>query len=288
MAKFFPPKGYKETDQPLLHFCKQVFSLNGEDPTKDSTIVTLFKQTEACNAPENVEVNNSNDNYATDAGNSIHHNSIVDKLKVRLKMSMTKDAVVTDNLRQLNVNWAPMYIAFLNNLDAEDEKSGDDIESLVQVQHDTVNKDVYPLFAGAKMVDAGSVPLSTVGHTEVLADVGLTTTAILESVAFSSLRTWFTRLKYYSNSGMMKSVIPRWHTVRLSRDKAYQRTINNINSKVKRANNYMFCGIVFHMPTIGGDEQFYYARDSTNIPHIEVKVSWAFEEWNTAFEQASI
>ncbi len=137
--KYFPPRGYKETDQPLLHDNFLQFSLNGENGAKDSTIVTLFKQTEACNAPENVEVNNSNDNFAIDTGNSVHRYSIVDKLKFHMSAQLTKDAIETDKLRRLNFFWAPIYVAFLNNLDAEDEKTGNDVESQVELQHETTN-----------------------------------------------------------------------------------------------------------------------------------------------------
>ncbi len=102
------------------------------------------------------------------------------------------------------------------------------------------------------------------------------------------MRTWFSRLRHYSNAGMLKSVMPRFHKVQLHNNKGYNMTLRNVNSKVKRANNYMFCGLMVHIEPIGGYGQFYYARDSTDIPHIEFKMDWSFEEWNTSFEQASI
>ncbi len=288
MVRYFPPKGYRTTDQPLLHECNQVFSLEGEATTKDSTIVCLFKQTEECNAPETVEVNNTNDNFAIDRGTAVHRYSIVDKLRMQMHANMSKLSIETDKLRQLNFYWAPMYVAFLNNLDAEDEKSGLDVESQVELTHETTNKDTFPLFSTVKLTGGGNVPLTTVGFAEDLADVGLTTTAVIESVAWESMRTWFERIKHFSNGGMMKSIIPRWHKVLVSRDRAYHTVMTRTNPKVKRANNYMFCGIMVHMPQIGSINQYYNAADSTSIAHIDFKFEWSFEEWNTSFEQASI
>ncbi len=286
--KFFPPSGYKSTDAPLIHSQAQSFSLDGENILTDSTNVTLFHQTEACNAPENVEVNGTNDNYAIDIGSAIHRNSIIDKLKGRMRINLTKDAIETDKLQQLVMYYAPVYFSFLNSLDAEEERLAIDVENTLEMQHATDNKDAYPLFNGTKLPDAGSVGLSTVGFAEAFGDIGLTTTAVLEGLDLIEIRSWFEQLRYFSNSGMLKRALPRWHRVVLTRNRPFATGIRGVSGKVKRGNPYMFCGILFHLPPIGGVNQYHLARDSTDIPHVNVNMEWSYEEWNTAFEQAAI
>ncbi len=286
--KFFPPGGYKSTDAPLIHSNYISFSLDGENVLTDSTNVPLFHMSEANNAPENVEVNPTNDNYALETGTTIHRGSIVDKLKGRMRMNLTKDVIETDKLRQLVVYYAPVYFSFLNSLDAEDEKLAIDVENTLEMQHATDNKDAFPLYNGTDLPDATNVQLSTVGFTEVFGDKGLTTDAKLEGLDMIEIRSWFEQLKYFSNSGMLKRALPRWHRVVLTRERPFLTPVRGVRGLVKRGNPYMYCGIIFHLPPIGGVNQFHLARDSTDIPHINVSMEWTFEEWNTAFEQASI
>ncbi len=285
--KRFPPRGYKETDKPLDHEGWQHFSLHAEGTTKNSTIVPLFKMTEECNAPENVEVNPTNDNFAIDGGTACHRGSIIDKLRLEMRMDLSKVAIETDKVRQLEVMWAPIYTAFLDSLDASDEKTGADIETIYELQHETTNKDTFPLYANVKLTGT-SMNLSTVGFAEDLGDLGLTTTAVIEAVAMSEIRVLFNQMRYYTNSGMMKKVVPRWHRVRLSRDRPYFTVQRFINKTVKRMNPYTFCGILFTLAQVGSPEQFGLASETTDIDHVNVKMTWNYEEWNTAFEQASI
>ncbi len=286
--RFFPPSGYKSTDAPLIHSNQIQFSLDGENALTDSTNVPLFRMTEACNAPENVEVNPTNDNYAIDIGTAVHRGSLVDKLKGRMRMNLTKDCIETDKLRQLVMYYAPVYFSFLDSLDAQDERLTTDVENSLEMQHATDNKDAFPLYNGTDLPDAGNIGTSTVGYTEVFGDLGLTTDKKLEGLDMIEIRSWFEQLRYFSNAGMMKRALPRWHRVVLTRERPFLTNVRGVKGIVKRGNPYMYCGIIFHLPPIGGVNQFHLARDSTDIPHVNVSLEWTWEEWNTAFEQASI
>ncbi len=286
--KKFPPKGYRLTDYPLPHRQAFVFGLKAENETMNSTIVRFFNMTEAATGAENVEVNPTNANFAQDAGGAVHRNSIVDKLMVQFKISMTKGAIETDKMRACMVNYMPIYTAFLSSIDAQDEKTGTDIETTLELAHDVANKDTFPLFSTVKLPDAISHPLSSVPFAEALGDVGLTTTAVWESVAFDKT-AFFNTLQFKTNAGMLKKVTGPMRSVLLTRDRPHiyfnKRLVLPF---VKRANPYTFCGMLFHLDQGGDPNQVFQVADTTDITHIMIQGRCNFDEWNTGFEQAAV
>ncbi len=288
MGKKFPPRGYKSLEYPLPHNFDFQFDLEAEDETKNSTIVTLFKQSEACNAPESVEVNPTNDNFVEDTGTCLHRGSIVPRVNVTFRMALTKGAVETDKLRQLTVNWMPIYTAFLDNLDASDEKTGTDIEDILELTHATDNKDTFPLFADVNLTNGTNIALTTVGFTEVFGDVGLTNNAIGQSVAFD-MEKFYDALQFYTNSGMLGKSIGKMNAITLTRERPFTYHSNNFtNPSVKRANPYTFCGILFHLPLVAQSSQFYTIADTTVIGHVHINGNIRYDEWNSSFQQAAI
>lgn len=289
MAYKRPPRGYRRNEHPLPHNCNFVMNFQAEDETKNSSILPLFRMTEAAAAPENIEVNPTNANFAEEAGFSIARESIVPRINLRFSLQMTKGAIETDAMRAIRVNYMPIYTAFLDSLDAEDEKSGNDIETILELQHATDNKDVYPLYANVDLgSDTSSIMLNTVHYGEALADWGLTTAATYESVAFDD-GAFFDALQYYSNSGMLKKVVGGWRSIIVTRDRPYIYYSNNYTQPmVKRGNPYTFCGILFHVPQAGSSDQLFAAGDTTAIEHVRMTGRERFDEWNNAFEQAPV
>ncbi len=288
--KKFPPKGYAATDYPLPHNGGFSISLNGEDETLNSTIIPIFRMTEACINPEAIEVNPTNANFAEEGGFSVFRGSIVPKIMFHFDAWLTEGAIETDKIRHMKFKWMPIYTSFLSSLDAADEKTGTDIESQLELQHDTGNKDVYPLYvASEKLLGiTSSIKLNTLGYAEALADWGLTTTAVYESVAFSEI-DFYDTMQYKTNAGMLKKVVGPMKSVTLTRDRPYTYYSDNfVNPTVKRANPYTFCGILFHLPQGESQGQNLASGDTTNIPHINISGGVRFDEWNTVFDQAHI
>ncbi len=287
--KKFPPKGYQSTDYPLPHRYGFSLSLSGENEAKNSTIFPLFRMSEACINPEAIEVNPTNANFSEELGASIFRGSIVPKIMFHFDAWMTKGAIETDKLRHIKLKWMPIYTSFLNSLDAADEKTGTDIESIMELQHETTNKDVYPLYTGTKLDGVTyNVPLNTLGYTEVFGDYGLSTNAILESVAFSD-SDFYNTMQYKTNAGMLKKVVGPMRTVNLTRDRPYKYFSNNFTApQVKRGNPYTFCGILFHVPQGEQQGQNFASADTTAINHINVSGGVRFDEWNPVFDQAHI
>ncbi len=286
MAHKFPPKGYNALAHPLPHNFEYQFSLAAENATKDATIITLFRSSQAVNAAESIEVNPTNASFGEETGPLNQMNSIVPKVSFNMKCSMTKGAIETDKMRSLQFKWMPIYTAFLDSLEAYDIKSNQQIEDILELQHDVTNQDTYPLFSN---VDLGTnvMPMSTKNATEVFGDVGLTTDTKLESVAFDEDDFWDT-LSYKSNAAKLRKQIGQIHNVNVTRDRPYSYYSNNATfPTVKRGNMYTFCGILIWLPQAGGLGQVFKSGDTTDIDHLYVTASVRYDEWNPDFDQTA-
>ncbi len=282
-----PPRGYTQQQFPLPHSFNYSFDLEAEDETKNSTIMPFFKMTEEGIAPETINVNPRHPSFAVDGGTAIHQDSIVPKITVAMRIVMNKLAIETDKMRSIIVNYMPIYTAFLNSLDAEDEKTTTDIEGILKLTHNTDNMDVTPLFSTVKLTGSGSHPLSTVPYAEDLGDVGLTTSAVMESVAFNKDVFW-DAMQYYTNKSMLRKVTGSMRKVIVTRDRPHIYFTDNFTQPiVKRGNQYTFCGMLIHVPQGSGGEQLFKIADTTAIGHVNVHTVVRYSEWNPTFEQAA-
>ncbi len=288
MASKYPPKGYKGREYPLPHNFNEVFALNGENEAKNSTIVSLLRTSEVATGAEAIEVNPRNANFAEDNGPLIHMNSIVPRINLTIKAYMTKNAEATDSMRRILFNWMPIYISFLDTLEAMDSKTGTQIEDILELQHETTNKDTYPLYSGTDLGVTDNVSLSSVGASEAFGDYGLTTDAKHESVAFSK-EDFYDTLQYKTNGAMLRKVTGPMRTGYVTRDRAYLHHSNNFTyPSVKRGNEYTFCGILIHLPQGSEADQVFLATDTTDIAHLNVSVSCRYDEWNADFDQTAL
>ncbi len=281
----FPPKGYKNVEHPMPHNFSYNFGLTLEDETKNSTICTLIRQDLEAATPETRVVNPAHASFGEETGATIHRGSIVPRLTLQLNMSLTKAAIETDKVRNLIVNYVPIYTAFLEPLEAVDEVSGADIESTLELAHDTTDKSVRPLFSTVNLLDGGLQPVNSVSHTEVFGDYGLATDLVLESVAFDK-ELFYDTMQYFGHGGMLKRLVGSMRSIVIGRDRPYRFFSRNYtNPTVKRGNQYTFCGILFHLPQAGSPDQLMRAGDTTPINHLNVSMNVRYDEWNNEFLQ---
>lgn len=284
----FPPRGYRMQEYPLPHNFTYNFFLNMENETQNSTILTLFRTSEAAVGVENVEVNPRHANFAEDGGCVIHTGSIVPKISLSILANIGKNAIETDKLQHMRFSWTPLYISFLNSLEAADEKTGVQIEDILELQHDVTNKDTYPLFSTTDLAVPGTQPMSTVPLTEVFGDIGLTVDTKLESVAYDE-DLFYDAMSYYTNSAMLRKVTGKTNIVNLSQSRMYRYTSNRFTyPSVKRGNPYTFCGILFHVPQVGSAHQFADSTETTDVATLHVGVQVRFDEWNPNFDQTAL
>ncbi len=286
MAHKFPPKGYNALAHPLPHNFSYNFTLQAELTTKDATILTLFRASQAVNAAESIEVNPTNASFGEETGALCQMNSIVPKISFNMKFALTKGAIETDKMRTMQVKWMPIYTAFLDSLEAYDIKSNQQIEDIIEMQHDTTNQDAYPLFSGVDLA-VGTQPMATKNATEVFGDIGLSVDTKLESVAFDEDDFWDT-LSYKTNASKLRKHIGKIHNVTVSRDRPYSYYSNNVTEgTVKRGNMYTFCGILIWVPQAGSTGQTFQAADTTAIDHLYCTATVRYDEWNPDFDQTA-
>ncbi len=285
MARKFPPRGYTQQQYPLPHNFGYGGQLQLEDETKNTLIATILRTSELAVGADAIEVNPSNAAFGEDTGPVIHNGSIVPRINMTLTMKLSKVAIETDKIRNVLVNWMPIYIAFLNNLEAEDSRTAVQVEDILELQHDVTNKDTYPLHG---TVDASSIflqPLSTKPYVEAYTDYGLTADAKPEYVAFDK-ELFYDALQYYTNSSMLKKSVGRMRTVVLTQNNVYRFHSNNFTSPiVKRGNPYTFCGVLLHAPQGNQKDQLVNAADTTPLNHIDYRMNIRFDEWNPTFDQ---
>ncbi len=288
MVKMFPPKGYRAEEYPLPHSHAFRFNLEAEDETLNTTIVPLFRMTEAFASPETVEVNPTNANFAEDPGSACCRGSIIPKVSLNWNATITKGAIETDKMRACKLEWWPIYIAFKDMLDAADEKTGTKISTILNLQSDDTNKDVYPLFVGTNLTSSSGLGLSTIGYSEAFGDLGMDVSNIIESVGHTDESFW-DAMQYYTNRGMLRKAIGPRKSVVITRDRPYTYFSNNFTyPTVKRMNPFTFCGIAFHLPQGGQKTQFFDTGDTTAIPHLRIAGHIRFNEWNNAFDQSPV
>jgi len=274
-------------EYPLPHQFEYKFALQVEDETKNSAIFTLLMHSEQFTAPDAIEVNPKNAAFAVQGGPTVYPDSIIPRITMSMRLALSKTAVETDGLRSLLVNWMPLYTAFLPTLDAEDSKTAEDIEDILELQHETDDKNVTPLFSGVDL-GIGSQADNTIQGMG-FAQWNLTTDLLMESVAFDKSK-FYDAMHYYTNKGMLKKVTGRMNTALVTRDRPYRYFSRNFtNPTVKRSNGYMFCGILVHLPQVGEADQVpLIAGDTTVVDHLRGNIMIQYDEWNSVFAQDAI
>jgi len=283
-----PPKNYFRKDHPLPHSFDYTFSLTAENETKNSTLCTLIMVDNSQESTSTIEVNPTNANFAEEPGTVNCHDSIIPKMMVKFSASLTKGAIETDKLRAIRFNWVPLYFAFPETYEAADTKTDVEVEDVFEMAHSLTKYRGVPLFAGTKLLNGGNHPLSTKTMTQTLSELGLTTTAVMEHVAYDEELLWKV-LQYYTNAGMVRRVMGKWRSVTVTRDRPYNFYSNNFtHPTVKRANDFTHCVILFHLPQAGSVNQYFRAADTTDIAHLDINLKCRYDEWNPDFDQSSI
>ncbi len=175
MFRESPPRGYLGQEFPLHHDYEFAFTLHAEDETKNSTIVPILIQDLAAGTMSSTIVNPRHGSFVVSAEVNCFPESIIPRLNVSYRCSLTKGAIETDAVRSLSLNVMPIYTAFLNRLDAEDHRTGTDCENLLELTHETTDEQCFPLWSGVDLTNGSLLPTKV---------PGLTASQVIESVAF--------------------------------------------------------------------------------------------------------
>ncbi len=188
---------------PRIHDFEWGFGLSLEDETKNTTIVPIVMQDNAIVDYETINTNPENEDFSVVAYPNTAQGSYVGKamtswwgipfgLEVDIAKFMTMD----------------IHTSMLNRLDAFNKSTGEDVETIIELTHETTDEQAYPAWANVKLFESHKVidyPVNV---------PGLTTTQQPESVAFNN-ETYYDAIHHYTNKEMIKQVTDRqkWFTV---------------------------------------------------------------------------
>lgn len=264
----------KVREFPRHHDTKLNFTLSCVIGGKQATIIPLTHYDEAT-AASTIFANPEHASFAEYAGSNVFPESKIFSIECRLKFSLTKACWVTDQIEQLRFMVMPIVMSFKDNYTAIDNLSSLEVQDVLELQFETTDKQGGALYSGTKLA-GDDLDLGT--DTPFL-----TTNTNIEGVAFDP-NVYYDSVHYLTNANKIRASVgqPRYYTVQ--RRKGQQIKVRFNNSKVKFANEYMFCGVLVMLFDGTSPLQFHQASEDTAIEHMIVKASNRFMEWNHNFQ----
>ena len=267
---------------PLIHKFKFAFGLSAEDTDKASTIVPFIISDEALVDYELVKVHPNNADFTIAEYPNVCKGSKVTDLQINWKAFIPPDDT---EISLLSFDELNIHTNFLRRLDATDELTGNDIETLIELTHETTDKQVYPLWNGTKLFEGHLIQ-------DYHANVpGLTTDQQPEGVAFDK-DTYFKAMHYYTNKEMLKQVTSSMRTHTISEPAVPHGraitggSIRGVPSVCKAIEEYTFFGKLFSVPQVGSRFQYHKASQTTAKEHLTVIGEVTFYERNNGFNFA--
>jgi len=268
---------------PRIHNFDFGFGLSAEATTKASTIVPYMYQNNAIVDYETIKTNPQNADFSVVAYGDVCAGSYIPNI------SVVWTAVIPPSdteIVQLRFDTLDFGVSMLNRLDAFDKKTGDDIETILELQHATDDEITFPLFNGTKIFESGGTyDITPLGG---FADIGLTIDGQPEGVAFDK-ELFFDAMHYYTNKEMLKLISQRMRSHIVSEPLVpHGRSMimggqRFVQSLCKFAHPYMMCGELFSVPQVGSRTQYHLAGETTAIEHLMVKGHVRFFEFNPDF-----
>ncbi len=268
---------------PLPHDFTFSFGLDMDDAaaTKNSTIIPFVMQDNAIIDYETIKTNKENADFAVVAKPNCAAGSYVPKCSVSW-VGFSPAAEV--NI--MKFKYMDIHTAMLNRLDAFDKKTGNDIETILELTHEVTDEQTIPLWNTVKIYEGHHVQ-------DLPAEVpGLSTNQQPEGVAFD-LEMYFDALHYYTNRQMLRTLTGRMLNYELSRPvvdniRTDARVAKYFNTRMPKIASYMnpyaFYGGLFHCPQVGTQNQ--YMTTTTAIEHLTILGRCRFNEYNPDFNFA--
>ncbi len=270
---------------PLHHDFPFTFGLDIDDlaATKNSTIVPYMFQDNAIVDYETIKVNPENEDFAVYTKGNTAAGSYIPKLMVSWKAWSSSLEIDVMNFKTMMI-----HTAMLDRLNAFDKKTGFDIETIIEMTHETTDEQAFPLYNTVKLYEGHHVQDQPAAHP------GLTGTQQMEGVAFD-MELYFDALHYYTNKEMLRNVTSRMRNHFINGDiakdrRTFEKVVNSYTNQMqslcKYQHPYTFCGELFTAPQAGSIWQYAKAGDVTAVEHLHVMGRVRFDEYNPDFNFA--
>lgn len=260
---------------PRVHWNEMKFVLNADSTTvKNSTAIHAVMQDEGLGDPNAVYTNPESASFVAYQGPNCFPDSRVNSARINLEIGVAKQLYVTDNQETLKIAVIPYYTAFLENLTATNEVTAEEVEDILELQHETTDRQCYPLWNGTKL--GGDILETGAGMP------GLTTNTNIEGIDLD-ISKLYDGLQFYQNGGKLRSTIGKIRWLYVSRNRMLRMQIR-LKSKTKAMNPYTSFGCLIHLPKENEYGQNTLNGDLTGgISHVLVKANYRYNEWNENF-----
>lgn len=260
---------------PRVHWNELKFVLNADSAgAKHSTAIHAIMQDEGLGDPNTVYTNPESASFAAYQGPNCFPDSRVNSARINLEIGVAKQLYSTDGQETLKIAVIPYHTAFLESLTAKNEVTSEEVEDIIELQHETTDRQTYPLWNGTKL----GGDLLEVGS----AVPGLTTNTNIEGIDLDISKI-YDGLQFYSNGGKLRNTIGKIKWLYISRNRMLRLQIR-ANSKTKAMNPYTSFGCIIHLPREQEFNQNTLTGDLTGgISHVLVKASYRYNEYNENF-----
>ncbi len=286
------PAGFEQQKNPLRHKLNYSFALSARSATQNSTICSLVRNHKSAIDATTIQVNPHNSGFQVDTGSIVSPMSIIDRLKMSIRIGLTDHAITTQRAKSVKVSWMPIFNSFDEKLLAVDDMSTDTVEEILELNTASASEQILPLFTTTKLNTDGDSeqnhPVSTATFAEVFGTLTLTTDTKMESVAFDNTK-FHQALKYYTNKGAMKTLIGRTRSITLTEGKPFANFFIDkfVPRAIRRIVPYSYFGILFHVPVSADDESYYYSNSLVALKaDVGIKLLCNYHEWNADHDQS--
>lgn len=266
----------KEKQYPLPHDINCQYVLGGKSSSTGYCTIMPYLHHDEARLPSNVYTHPEHASFAETDYTGISAESKVFKMIAATRISLTKQAVGTDNVQALRVGIMDIHGAF-EDFDATDELTGVSVGDVLELTKETVDRQTYPIYDGTDLTPkyTGSSTLNTNAQ-------GLTTDTKIENVAFDP-DLFYDALNYYTISEKLKNCQSglRWFT--LTQNNPTRTFFSRLDSGNKASNPYNFAGQLVYLPRGDTRYQIYRDGDVTATVHLLVEHRIRYLEWNDNF-----
>ncbi len=278
------PRGYFNSEYPLPHNFNVFFNLSLDSASGTyGTFIPVIMSDEGLVNPDLVIANPEHGSFAEVGYSHCYKNSIIDNMTIRIRAKITKGAIETDKVRDLEYHIIPVYSNFLTRLEASDSKTGVSVEDILELTHETTGKSVQPIYGGNNLVNGTTIGVHT---NATVALMGMTTNLILENTVFDPNLFW-DAMQFYTNSSMLRKVIGKVMKFRITRDRGNQIILRGVKGMIKRIQEYTICGFIIYAALEGNNQSMLVVGDVTAIQHLTFSIDVRYDEWNSEFDQTS-
>ncbi len=267
----------KTEHYPQPHDMALSFAFELDDATIDSTIIPILFYDEGLGSPDAQETHPENAAFAVTSQPNVFVNSRIDKINAQLKISLTSKAI-DDNIPAIRIAFMVIKMSFKENYIAIDELSSSEVQDILTLQTESTDRQGFPLFAGPKIAE--KFTNSSLMHANV---PGLTTNQKIEGTAFVA-SDYYNAIHYKTIAGKLKNSTRGLKWLTLTQNRPIANIKIHIDSKVKRANEYTFYGLLVYCPVVNTTEQIPVTADitaATNYVFCDFYARW--NEWNQRF-----